>query len=199
MPRSAAQNEALRSSTRERLLQAALTLFARDGYSQVGVRAIAAEAGVATGLLYSHFAGKEELLRAIFEQSMADVAQSFALADAASPPARLEALVRGSVQIVRAHLEFWRLGYATRSQPSVVSALAPSLQRWSETIVDTLRRYLAESGSPDPDTDAFALFAQIDGMCQHFALDPDRYPIDAIAERVIARWQRSDTLREDAT
>lgn len=198
MPRTAAQNETLRSSTRERLLGAALTLFARDGYSAVGVRAIAAEAGVATGLLYSHFPGKEALLRAIFEQRMADVARSFALADAAEPTGRLAALVRGSVQIVRAHLDFWRLGYATRTQPSVVAALGTALTDWNATILQTLRRYVAECGSPDPDADACALFAQIDGMCQHFALDADRYPIDAVAERVIARWEPSATAREDA-
>ncbi len=197
MPRTAEQNNALRASTRARLLDAALVLFARDGYARSSVRAIAAQAGVATGLLYSHFEGKEALLRAIFEESMADVAQSFAIADAAAPDTRLAALVRGSVEIVRDHLDFWRLSYATRTQPSVVVALGPSLDRWTATILGTLRRYVEDGGSPEPDADAHALFAQIDGMCQHFALDPGRYPIDAVADRVIAHWEHRASLREE--
>ncbi len=198
MPRTAEQNEALRASTRRRLLGAALSLFARDGYASVTVRAIATEAGVASGLLYSHFAGKEALLRAIFEESMADVAQSFALADAATPDARLAALVRGSVRIVREHLDFWRLSNATRAQPNVVATLGPALDGWTATILTTLARYLEESGIADPGTEARALFAQIDGMCQHFALHPETYPIDAVAERVIARWQRPGAATPEA-
>ena len=172
-------------------MDAALALFANHGYAPTTVRMIAERAGVATGLLYSHFEGKEALLRALFERSMGDVHASFALADAADaadPRDRLAALVRGSVQILRANLDFWRVGYAARMQPSVLAALGPALDAWTATILATLRGYLAELGVRDPDIEARGLFAQIDGMCQHFATDPERYPIDAVAERVIARW-----------
>ncbi len=188
MPRSADQNETLRSTTRAKLLAAALARFARVGYAESSVRAIAADAGVATGLLYSHFDGKEGLLQALFEESMQDVRASFAIAKFAAPADRLAALVRSSVAIVREHLDFWRLGYAARTQPAVVAALGPALEQWTASIVATLRGFLAEQGSQEPDLDARVLFAQIDGMCQHFALHPDGYPIDAVAERVIARW-----------
>ncbi|MEP7380553.1 MAG: TetR family transcriptional regulator [Gemmatimonadota bacterium] len=192
MPRSADQNQALRASTRAKLLSAALLLFARDGYAATSVRAVANESGLATGLLYSHFQGKEALLRAVFEESMADVRASLALADAAPVTERLAALVRGSVAILKEHLDFWRLSYATRTQPSVLTAVGPALPEWTASILESLRRYLADTGSSDPEGDAHALFAQIDGLCQHFALQPDSYPVDAVAERVIRRWQRSD-------
>lgn len=188
MPRTADQNQALRAASRSKLLAAALQRFARDGYAESSVKTIAQDAGVATGLLYSHFDGKEGLLRALFEQSMADVRTSFAIAEAAPARDRLAALVRASVSIVREQLDFWRLGYAARTQPAVQAALGPALAGWTDAIVSTLHGYLAELGSPDPATDARALFAQIDGMCQHFALDASAYPIDVVAERVIERW-----------
>jgi AcrR family transcriptional regulator len=188
MPKSADQNQALKASSRAKLLAAALHRFARDGYAETSVKAVAQEAGVATGLLYSHFDGKEGLLRALFEQSMTDVRASFALADAAPPDQRLAALVRASVAIVREHFDFWRLGYAARTQPAVLAALGPALTTWTGDIISTLHGYLTELGSPEPAHDAQALFAQIDGMCQHYALDPIAYPIDHVAERVIARW-----------
>ncbi len=197
MSRSADRNQALRASTRAKLLNAALSLFARDGYAATSVRAIANESGVATGLLYSHFSGKEALLRAVFEESMADVRASLALADAVPPSERLAALVRASVAILREHLNFWRLGYATRTQPSVLTALGPALPEWTASTLESLRRYLVDAGSSDPEGDAHALFAQIDGLCQHFALQPDSYPVDAVAERVILRWQQSDFPRPE--
>jgi AcrR family transcriptional regulator len=191
MPRSADLNSALRAATRDRLLRSALVLFARDGYAGTSVRAIAQQAGVATGLLYSHFSGKEALLRALFELSMADVNASFA--DALSernPHDRLRALVQGGVDTVRRHLEFWQLSYAARSQPAVLAALGPSLGEWTASILVVLRGILVEAGSDAPETDAHALFAQIDGMCQHLAMDPAGYPADAVAHRIVARWAR---------
>jgi DNA-binding transcriptional regulator YbjK len=44
-------------------VSAALELFARDGFAATPVRPIAAEPGVAQGLLYNDFDGKDALLR----------------------------------------------------------------------------------------------------------------------------------------
>ena len=197
MPRTAAQNETLRAATRERLLDAALTLFAREGFKETTVKAIANRAGVAAGLLYAHYDGKEALLRALFEKSMGDVRASFAIAERSEPAGRLDALVRAAVDTVRANLDFWRLGYAARAQPAVLAALGPALEGWNAAILETLRGYLAGLGSTDPAADARALFAQIDGMCQHFALDPEGYPMDRVADRVVARWTASSTNPEN--
>ena len=72
MPRTRAQFEAIRQESRERILDAALRLFARYGYAATPVRRIAEEAGVSQGLLYNYFDGKESLLRALFEQTAGD-------------------------------------------------------------------------------------------------------------------------------
>ncbi len=44
--------EARLAATRERIVRAALSLVARGGYGATAMPAIAAEAGVSTGLLY---------------------------------------------------------------------------------------------------------------------------------------------------
>jgi hypothetical protein len=30
----------------------------------------------------------------------------------------------------------------------------------------------------------------IDGVCQHYVLDPESYPLDAVAEAIVVRYQR---------
>ncbi len=59
------------------LLAAARKLFAARGYAEVIVR----DAGVTRGALYHHFAGKKELLAAVYEQIEPEV-QQIALLDA---------------------------------------------------------------------------------------------------------------------
>lgn len=190
MARSPHQNEALRGATRERILAAAMAGFADQGYATTTVRDIAGRAQVATGLLYQHFDSKEALLIAAFEQSMADVRGTFAMSIAAPSTDRLGTLVRAAASTIRNHLPFWKLGYASRHQPAVVMALGSALTEWTAEIVSVLTVLLREAGSPAAETDALALFAQIDGMCEHYALAPDTYPLDEVAERVIAGLTR---------
>ena len=59
---------AARGAKREHILEAAIRVFARRGYHGARVSDIAAEAGIAYGLVYHYFKNKEEILRTIFEE-----------------------------------------------------------------------------------------------------------------------------------
>jgi AcrR family transcriptional regulator len=188
-PRTASQNQDLRAVTKAKLLQAALELFAARGYNATSVDAIAGAAGVSAGLLYHHFASKPALLQAIFEQSLTDVQATFAAADRAPEPAdRLPALLRSAGAIVPRHRHFWAVWYGLRMQGEVLKRLGPSVMQFSAAIVRTLEGYLRDINWPEPALEAQLLFAQIDGMCQHYVLEPDTYPLDRLLERLIERY-----------
>lgn len=188
MVRTDAQNAALRAVTRERLLMGAMACFAELGYSAVTVRRIAARAGLSVGVLYQHYPNKDALLVAAFERSMADVRATFAAAAATPTSHRLSTLVRAAAATVREHLAFWQLGYSARHQPDIIRALGPALTAWTDEILSVLSMVLRAAGAAEPELDAVALFAQIDGMCVHFALAPETYPLEAVAERIIANF-----------
>jgi AcrR family transcriptional regulator len=187
MARSPTQNAALRGATRDRLLGAAMACFAEQGFASVTVRDIAARAELSTGVLYRHFSGKDALLLAAFEQRMAEVRATFADAMAAAPHARIGVLVRAAADTVRDHLSFWQLGYAARHQPAVIGALGEALTSWTREIVGVLTALLQDAGVEEPALEALALFAQIDGMCEHYALAPLTYPLDAVVARIVAQ------------
>ena len=190
MPRSAAANQELREASRARILDAALSLFAERGYASTPVDAIVAAAGISPGLLYHYFPGKLDLLRAIFETSMIDVKASFAAADAAPASGeRLPALLRAATSIVKQRRRFWALSYGVRMQREVLAALGPDVFAWTAEIHHVLERYLREAGWPDPAHEALLLFALIDGLHQHYVLDPDRYPVDVLTERLVGRYR----------
>ncbi|HEV2130979.1 MAG TPA: TetR/AcrR family transcriptional regulator [Longimicrobiaceae bacterium] len=190
-PRSEALNERLRGESRAKILEHALRLFAEHGYDRTSVKMIAEAAGIAQGLLYNYFESKEHLLREIFAQSMRDVQESFAEAEASgSAEERIERLIRASFAIVRRHEPFWRLSYGVRMQAPVLAALGDAVPRWTETIRATLEGYFREAGAQAPDLEAAILFALIDGVSQHYVLDPESYPLDAVAERIVASYRR---------
>jgi AcrR family transcriptional regulator len=55
--------------TRERIVDAALTLFRDKGFDETTMRDIAAAAGVATGAAYYYFRSKEELVMAFYTRT----------------------------------------------------------------------------------------------------------------------------------
>ena len=55
-------------STKERILETALTLFARNGYLGTSMSDIAGALGITKAALYKHYAGKQEILDRIVER-----------------------------------------------------------------------------------------------------------------------------------
>ena len=191
-PRSTIANTRLREESRRAIIEQALALFGTRGYDATSMKAIAEAAGMSPGLIYHYFDGKERLLHAIFEESMADVGATFAAADRApTPERRIEALLRACAHTLREHLPFWRLSYGARMQGAVLAVLGDRVPQWTGAIRDTLARYLREAGVPDAEREALVLFALIDGVCQHYALDPERYPLDDVMARIAAAYRAS--------
>src|SRR5436189_5033043 len=56
------------TSKRERILRAAIDVFAKSGYFNAKVSEIAKAAGVADGTIYLYFDGKEDVLLTIFRE-----------------------------------------------------------------------------------------------------------------------------------
>ena len=52
------------ASTRDRILEAALDLFSRQGFAASSMRQIAAEVGMRASSLYNHFPGKDAIFSA---------------------------------------------------------------------------------------------------------------------------------------
>jgi AcrR family transcriptional regulator len=60
-------------ATRDALIDAALQLFTKRGYTGVGTEEIVARAKVTRGALYHHFDDKRDLFRAVFERVEAEL------------------------------------------------------------------------------------------------------------------------------
>jgi AcrR family transcriptional regulator len=188
-PRSRAVNERLRADSRARILTHALGLFAEHGYDRTTIKMIADAAGISQGLIYAHFASKDDLLVAIFEQSMLDIQESFVAAGTGTDPAEhFERYVRGCFDILRRNLDFWRLSYGVRMQASVLARLGDRVPRWTAEIRQTLERFLRAIRTPNARVEAEVLFALIDGVSQHYALAPQSYPLDRVVDRIVAMY-----------
>ncbi|MFP4311345.1 MAG: TetR/AcrR family transcriptional regulator [Nitriliruptoraceae bacterium] len=86
--------------TRERIVDAAVDLFHRQGYNATSLRQIADEVGLQVGSLYNHMASKEQLLYDIMREVMEELIEHTEEEMAAAGPEPLErvrAFLRASI------------------------------------------------------------------------------------------------------
>lgn len=73
MENTAKPVQARSQKTKEKLLRAAVTMYAKNGYHSTTVDEIAAEAGVSTGIAYRYFRNKKDLLLSALEFASKEV------------------------------------------------------------------------------------------------------------------------------
>ncbi|MGO8936468.1 MAG: TetR/AcrR family transcriptional regulator [Mycobacterium sp.] len=83
-----------RAQRREQILAAATRAFARAGFANTSLDAIAAEAGVTPVILYRHFASKADLYREVLESANTRLVQATGIDD--FDDASIPALIRAA-------------------------------------------------------------------------------------------------------
>jgi TetR/AcrR family fatty acid metabolism transcriptional regulator len=94
-----------RNDKRERIVEAAIEVFAEKGFRSARISDIAEGAGVADGTIYLYFRNKEDLLLTIFEEKMEELLRALALAleGIASPVEKMRAFARFHFHQLRTH------------------------------------------------------------------------------------------------
>ena len=87
------------SVTKERILEAALALFAREGYAGVSMADIAGELGITKGALYRHFAGKRDIFESILRRMEQMDGENAANYDVPAEPIDQDAAAYGDTEI----------------------------------------------------------------------------------------------------
>jgi AcrR family transcriptional regulator len=180
--------------TRERLLGAAGTVFARRGYHRATVEEIASEAGFTIGALYSNFGGKEDLFLALADRQVEErVTQVGEIAEAAEgeepgkdAAERLRSFLEADPEWPLLFYEFWSLsvrnpelqGELAKRRDAIRDALAEALERIAE-------RHRFKLRFPAPVL-ATAIAASLNGLAFERAADPDALPDEVFSEFVTA-------------
>lgn len=108
-----------RGSAKERILQAALELFAEHGYTTTTMRSIAARAEVAPSHAYYYFSGKEELVQALYERIQHEHRERAAEALATRGPLaeRLKQTVHRGLDVIADYHDFGTAFVSTAIAP----------------------------------------------------------------------------------
>ena len=155
--RSALMEERL-ASNRERILAAARRLVAAGGYREAPIAAVAAEAGMSTGMIYRYFRSKAELFVEVLEAAVGhEIELLKAIADG---PGSAEQRLYAAVEcFTRRALTGPGLAYAfiaEPAEPEVDTARIRVRQRLGNVFKTILRQGIEAGEFPAQDLDASA-------------------------------------------
>ena len=119
--------------TRAAIVEAALRLFRENGYEATTMRAIAKEAGVATGNAYYYFGSKEELIQEFYARNQAEHAAACrpVLDSQTRLGPRIQGVLRALIDTQAPYHSFAAKLYKHASEPS--SPLSPFSKESSPT------------------------------------------------------------------
>ena len=188
----ASEREAFRgSSKRERILRAAVDVFAEHGYFNARVAQIAKAAGVADGTIYLYFEGKEDLLITIFREHTRGYLQTLEERMIGVEPAedRLRCAVRHHLETLGRDRSL-----AVVSQVELRHSLKFMSLFSQQEVADYLNviRKIVEHGqelgafrrSVHPQLAAKAIFGVLDEMVTSWILSDKDYDLAAHSEQV---------------
>jgi AcrR family transcriptional regulator len=162
---------AVSHDARTRVLQAAVDLFARQGYDGTSVAQVISQAGVAKGGFYHHFTSKEALLYEVYGNLITRqlAAMDAILARRSTPAQTLRALIADLVESTAASaqqaLVFWREQHKLGDEPT--EQYRRARRRYHDTVTKLIRDgQAAGSFAPvaSPEVVAFTIFGVINEL-----------------------------------
>ncbi|MFE0019996.1 TetR/AcrR family transcriptional regulator [Amycolatopsis sp. NPDC059021] len=166
---------------RRQFVDCAIEVIAEQGFAAASLAKIAARAGTSKGVISYHFSGKDELLEQILLDVLADVVGFVepAMAAATTATEKLTAYLESGIEYMRLH----------RAQLLALRQIFPNMRD-----ADGNQRFVNEPGGArdrsieeiltegqrtgefrrfDPTVMAVTIRAAVDGVLDHWAMDPD--------------------------
>jgi AcrR family transcriptional regulator len=172
------------------IVAAAIQVIARDGIRACTISALEHETGFARGHFTYHFDAKEQIIALAFTTVASDWARTQMEATIGeSGYARLEHRVRAAVRWAQARPDYFRCLMNFRveimREPSAFPPSAEIRHQLWEFGAQMIRDGIAEGSfhSPgDPLVEARLVFAVVDGVLMHAAMDPTFCPAETLAD-----------------
>jgi AcrR family transcriptional regulator len=185
MPRRPEQFEQIREKSREKILSAALDLFANKGYDATSIDSIAKKAGISKGLIYNYFESKKSILLAIFNDAM-KMGEEMVMGqiNVKDPLQRKKAIIELTFDMINKRPEYMKLLTVMALQPGVMAEtkeftknVYKKTEEWGKIITG--------KGKREAVIESLMIGAMMDGITLNFIMYGEQYPLEELKKEII--------------
>lgn len=146
----------------ENIINAALELFAGEGYNATSTSKVAKAAGVSEGLIFRHFQNKEGLLQAILQRGEERLRILYAdIVMEPDPKTVIKKTIELPLKIDDSEYTFWKLQYKLKWEMEVSS------EEKMEPLIRVLSNAFKQLGFKQSKMEAYLLIYQMEGLASN--------------------------------
>jgi len=196
MPRRPEQFEELREKSREKILSAALDLFANKGYDATSIESIAKAAGISKGLIYNYYESKKSMLVAIFEDAMA-LGERLIKKHKSSTDVneRAQGIIDTYFELLDQHPEYLKLLMVISLQPGVMEDTKEMTREMFKRNQEMMGS-MFNKGKHKDTIKGLMLDALLDGILLNYIRYGKQYPVEELRKRMIKDYCTPEKSRK---
>lgn len=188
-PRTPSQYEKIRTDRKAAILDAALHVFAEEGYHSASISKVSKKAGVSKGLMYNYFESKEDLLHKLLNEIIMKEAQIMKyVSQNEFTDESITALLKDTVQLLKDDPKHWKLYFLMSVQPEVMKILMEDCKDIHATVYSKYIQYFEKKGHENPLLTVQYFGATFGGIKMSFIMDPEHFPIDETTTLLINQF-----------
>jgi len=193
MPRTKEQFEEMRRGSKQKILDAALEVFAKQSYHSSTVDAIAKTAGVSKGLLYNYFKSKDDVLNELMVGMMDSLMSEFLplKEDGKLSDDDMINFINVGIDLVLAKPYYWKLYFSVAVQPDVMAIVFDKMMAEALPYMKAMTEYFRSKGYENPEVMMRYLSAVMDGIQFHCMIDPKTFPSEEIKKILIKQFVKT--------
>lgn len=188
-PRTKQQFQLMREKGRQKILAAALKLFAEKGFYNTSMDDVVKRAKVSKGSAYHYFESKEALLTAVIVDGLTAFESLMAKVELEETPAKkLQALINVSFAMVQSGRQFWKLYFSLLTQMNLPRSVRKVLEPVLTDLFTYMKDILEKMGVKDAADESRILGAMLDGVFLHYMLIGEAYPLEGMRAKILRRY-----------
>ena len=190
-PKTENQFEAIRQKSRINIKETALELFAQLGYHSTSISRIAKEAGISKGLMYNYFDSKKALLNEIVLDTV-EVTET-AIIDAINsedpPYEQLKNMMNALTKSIQDDIPHWKLLTALAVQKDVIEDVQEVVMEKQQEFMRVGLSIFSQLKVENPEMEVMFFGALMDGVFLHYLSFPEVYPIEAVKDYILKKYE----------
>lgn len=188
-PRTEKQFEKIRQDRKKAIQEAAMVVFAEQGYHNASMSMVAKKAGVSKGLIYNYFESKEELVKYMMIDLVDEVMHDMHL-DVLEDMTDEDFIyfIEKGFELVLEDTQKWKLYMTVAMQPEVMALVMDKMMEKMQPYMIMCTKYFAQKGHKDPMVMMRYFSAVMDGVQFHIMMDKDNFPVEEVKKMIIKQF-----------
>ncbi|MCF6269384.1 MAG: TetR/AcrR family transcriptional regulator [Melioribacteraceae bacterium] len=191
MPRTKEQFKKIRQETKSKILNAALELFAKKGFSNTSISEIAKSAGVSKGLAYNYFESKQKLVEEVIQLLFTELSKVFiALEVTKDPFEKIQLAIDLTFNWLTEKEDFWRLYSSLLMQLETKAIVEKIAGNFMDEMFKEMEKIFRKMKIKNPAAETKLFGAILDGMSFHILFMGEKYPIEKMRKFLKSKYRR---------